>query len=125
MEGYTLEFKSLSPLYLDDSGKVINQPKENTRLAYEITITDKDGNKETRLYHSNIEGSSSTSTFSPSQQALDAADAFDLKASKWDGEYSSLSDLLEEYNGLTDDVKELVATYDYLKKEENTYLRIR
>ena len=122
MEGYTLEFKSLSPMYLDDTGKVIAQPKEDTRLAYEITITDKDGNKETKLYHSNIEGSASTSTYSPSKQALDAADAFDLKASKWDGEYSSLSDLLDEYNSLTDDVKALVATYDYLKAEENKYL---
>ena len=122
MEDYTLEFKSLSPAYLDDTGKVIAQPKENTRLAYEITITDKDGNKETRLYHSNIEGSASTSSYSPSAQSLASADEFDAKAAKWNGEYSSLCDLLDEYNNLTDDVKAQVATYEYLKAQENAYL---
>ena len=122
MEDYKLEFRSLSPAYLDNTGKVIAQPKEDTRLAYEITITDKAGNKETRLYHSNIEGSASTSSYSPSEQTLKSADAFDAKAAKWDKEYSSLCDLLDEYNSLTDDVKVCVATYDYLKAEENAYL---
>ncbi|OLA09665.1 MAG: hypothetical protein BHW12_03740 [Coprobacillus sp. 28_7] len=38
LKDYKLSFKSLTPEYLDNTGKVFKQPLERTILAYEITI---------------------------------------------------------------------------------------
>ena len=121
MEGYEIEFKSLSPKYLDDTGKVIYQGKEDVRLAYQITLT-KDGQSTTKIYHANLEGSDDSSSFAPSKAALAAADAFDKKVSESTLTYDEICALLAEYKDFTDDVKACVATYEYLKDAEEAYL---
>ena len=122
LSDYTLEFKSFSPLYLDDTGKVIAQGKDNVRLAYQITLTDKDGNSVSKIYHANLTGSGTELSPSPSAVSVRSADEFDERAIKAGTDYDKVSALLNEYNSLTDDIKAAVATYDYLKAIEKAYL---
>ena len=121
MEGYEIEFKSLSPKYLDDTGKVIYQGKEDVRLAYQITLT-KDGESTSKIYHANLEGTDDSSSFAPSKASLAAADLFDKKVSESSLSYDEICALLDEYKDYTDDVKACVATYEYLKAAEEAYL---
>ena len=122
LSDYTLEFKSYTPKYLDDTGKVIGQDKDNINLCYQITVTDKNGNKESKIYHSTLAGSGESLSPSPSNATLKLAYEFDEKAIAAGTDYDKVSALLEEYNALDYEVKRNVATYDYLKDLEKAYL---
>ncbi len=121
MEGYDIEFKSFSPKYLDDTGKVIYQGKDDVRLAYQITLT-KDGVSSSKMYHANLEGTNSTSIYAPSMVALAAADFFDALVVNANLDYDNINALLTAYMSLSDEAKACVATYDYLKEAEEKYL---
>ena len=43
MKGYTVSFKSLTPEYLDNTGKIIKNPSSSIKVEYEVTITNESG----------------------------------------------------------------------------------
>ena len=50
MQGYEVTFKSLSPEYLDDTGKIIKNPYSTIKVEYEVTIKNSSGyNKTVKL----------------------------------------------------------------------------
>lgn len=47
MKDYTVTFKSLTPEFLDDTGKIIKNPSSTIKVEYEVTITNGKGYNET------------------------------------------------------------------------------
>lgn len=46
LKGYTINFKSLNPEIIDDRGRVINPPLQDTKVKYTITVTNNNGYNE-------------------------------------------------------------------------------
>lgn len=54
MNGYNVEFKSLSPEYLDNTGKIIKNPENDVVVSYSVTITNDSGYNETTTLQSTV-----------------------------------------------------------------------
>ncbi len=126
MKDYKVTFESLSPEYLDNTGKVIKQPTQTTRLAYKIEITGK-GYKESKIYYSVIAGSEDSSPISSSIEEIECANNFDKKVIEI-GDNVTLADeqkieeLVNEYYSYNEKVQTLITTKEILfKKEEELF----
>lgn len=129
LSDYNISFESLSPEYLDNTGKVIKQPLNTTRLGYKVQITGPNRYNKSIVLYSLIEGSVDKSPLPADEESVSIANAFDKKVSalprviKTTNEKTILA-LTDEYETLSDDVKRLVASSSVLRAKENTLLSL-
>lgn len=129
LKDYKIEFTSLSPEYLDDYGKVIKAPENDTRLGYKLEITCPNGEKLSKIYYSVIKGLNNTRKLSSDPSLLAIASSFDEKVSKISkivtaNDEEIINSLMNEYKTYSNDVKDLITSYDYLNNKEIELLNI-
>lgn len=122
LKDYKLTFKSLTPDYLDDTGKVYKQPLEKAVLAYEITVEGKDY-KEAKVFTSEIKGSASNTPFSTDEEKIAIARDFDNKVSKISANPTKddekvIEELVSQYDTLDNDTQRLIGSFEYLRNVE-------
>lgn len=116
-----ITFESLCPEFLDNTGKVIAQPKNDTVISYMLT-TEYKGVKSSKVYFSTLKGSMSEIILSTDEELIRKANDFDRKAvlslNNKTYDITSINALLSEYEVLDDDVKKLVSSLNYINKKE-------
>lgn len=126
LKDYKLSFKSLTPEYLDNTGKVFKQPLERTILAYEITIEGKDY-KESKVFTSEIAGSSTNTPLPNDEGKIMVARNFDEEVAKLSinptkNDEEVIENLISQYDSFDSDTQRLIGSIDYLRKiEENLF----
>ena len=117
LKDYKLQFESLNPEYLDNTGKVIKQPEVGTRLAYKVTFI-KGSEKISKVYYSNITGADGSSV-NVNDEDIKLANEFDQKVVSKNLKpikkfLKDIEALVNEYHSLDSDVQKLCGTKDYL-----------
>lgn len=126
LKDYDVTFTSLSPEYLDDTGKVIKQPTKTTRLAYKIEITGK-GYSESKIYYSVITGTEDSSPLKATTEELQFASDFDKKVINLNDNVTlddeqKIEELVNKFYSFNENIQSLICTKELLfKKEEELF----
>lgn len=129
LKDYKIEFTSLSPEYLDDYGKVIKAPINDTRLGYKLDITCPNNEKVSKIYYSIISGVNNTKELSNDPSLINVANSFDERVAMISKEVTNEDEekinlLMNEYETYSDDIKDLITSYDYLNMLEVELLNL-
>ena len=100
LSDYTITFTSLRPDLVNDYGHIIKVPETATRVGYIVTVTDKEGNKQSKTLFSNIPGVDGTIKESEDSIKLDKFHRLLANVNK-----DNIDEIVEFYNTLTDSEK--------------------
>lgn len=118
LEGYDIEYVSLNPEYIDNTGKVIKLPSKPIRVGYKAIVTSPSGNVSEKVYYSYLKLEDG-STLTPSIEDIELANSFDNQV--WaidDISYNIIDPLISDYQSYSKVVKELIISYPLLQSYE-------
>jgi len=118
LEGYNIEYVSLNPEYVDNTGKIIKLPSKPMRVGYKAIVTNPKGLVSEKVYYSYLKLEDG-STLNPILTDIELANNFDNKV--WAIEeitYNVIDPLVNEYLAFSDEVKDLVLSYSLLQSYE-------
>lgn len=118
LAGYGIQYISLNPEYVDDTGKIIKLPSKPMRVGYKAIVTSPTGNVSEKIYYSYLKLEDG-STLNPSIADIELANSFDNRV--WEineVSYNFIDPLINEYQSFNDEVKDLVLSYSVLQTFE-------
>ena len=109
LSDYTIEFTSLRPDLVNNNGHIIKVPETATRIGYIVTVTDKEGNKQSKTLFSNIPGLDGSSKVEGDNTKLDEFHGLLANVNN-----DNIGEVIEFYNTLSDSEKNNCYGINYL-----------
>lgn len=128
LSDYSISLRSLSPEYLDNTGKVIKQPSETTVLSYEVTVKGRRYN-ESKVYQSVIQGKDDNTPLSKDESKIQTALEFDSNVGKINKDVTKddeelIETLVNQYQSFDSETKRLIGAVDYLYALEEKLFKL-